>query len=81
VAKLVGVHKTKVYTDNVSLKYFGTHARVSAKPLRWHNIWALMKVDLIHNMGHNNMVRDVLSEREEFQAMSTILILVANVYR
>jgi hypothetical protein len=40
-----------------------------------------MKVDLIHNVGYNNMVRDVLSERKEFQAMSTIQILVANVCR
>jgi hypothetical protein len=35
-----------------------------------------MKVDLIHNVGHNNMVRDVLSEHEEFQAMNTIQILM-----
>jgi hypothetical protein len=75
----LGLRKTKVYTNNVSLKYFGTHAQVSAKPLRWHNIVALMKVDLIHNVHHNNMVRDMLSERKEFQEMSTIQILVANV--
>jgi hypothetical protein len=50
------LHKTKVYTDDVSLKYFGTHAQVSAKPLWWHNILVLMKVDLIHNLGHNNKV-------------------------
>jgi hypothetical protein len=77
---LLGLHKTKVYTDNVSLKYFGTHVQVRTKPLRWHNILVLMKVDLIHIVGHNNMVQDVLSEREKFQAMSTIIILVANVY-
>jgi hypothetical protein len=77
----LGLHKTKVYTDNVSLKYFGTHAQISAKPLRWLNILALMKVDLIHNVGHNNMVRNVLNERKEFQTMSTIQILVANMYR
>jgi hypothetical protein len=75
------LHKTKVYTDNVSLKYFGTHAQVSAKLWQWHNILVLMKVDVIHNVGHNNMVRDMLSEREEFQAMSTIQILVAIVYQ
>jgi hypothetical protein len=40
-----------------------------------------MKVDLIHNVVHNNMVQDVLSEREKFQAMSSIIIQVANVYR
>ena len=36
------------------------------------------KVDLIHKVGHRNMVLDVLSEREEFQTMNTIRILVAN---
>jgi hypothetical protein len=55
--------------------------QVSTKPLRWHDTLVLMKVDLIHIVGHNNMVQDVLSEREKFQAMSTIIILVANVYR
>ena len=39
------------------------------------------EVDLIHKVGHNNMVRDVLSEREEFQEMSIIQILVTNVSR
>jgi hypothetical protein len=58
-----------------------THVQVSTKPLRWHNILVLMKVDLIHIVGYNNIVQDVLSEREKFQAMSTIIILVANVYR
>jgi hypothetical protein len=65
--------------DNVSLKYFGTHAQVSAKPLRWHNTLALMKVDFIHKASHDNMVWNKLSEREEFQTMNTIQILVANV--
>ena len=77
----MGLYKTKVYTDNVSLKYFGTHAQVTVKPLRWYNIFTLMKVDLIHKTGHDNMVGNKLSERKEFQAMNTIQILVANVCR
>ena len=68
----LGLHKTKVYTDNVSWKYFGTQVQVSAKPFKWHDTLALMKVDLIHKVGHHNMVRDLVSEREEFQAISTI---------
>jgi hypothetical protein len=63
----------------VSLKYFRTHAQISAKPLWWHNTLALMKVDLIHKAVHDNMVWNKLSEREEFQEMNTIHILVANV--
>jgi hypothetical protein len=58
--------------DNVSVKYFGTYVQVSTKPLQWHNTLALTKVDFIHKAAHDNMVRDALSEREEFQTMSTI---------
>ena len=65
----------------MSLKYFGIHAQMSAKPLRWHDTLALMKVDLIHKAVHDNMVRDALSEHEEVQAMNTIQILAANTYR
>jgi hypothetical protein len=68
----LGLHKTKVYTNDVSSKHFGTHAQVNAKPLRWHNTLAIMEVDLIHKAGHRNRVRNVLSEREEFQAMIII---------
>jgi hypothetical protein len=66
VVTLVGVAQVQgVYKENVSLKYFGTQVQVSAKPLRWHDTLALMKVDLIHKAGHDNMVRDVLGEWEE----------------
>ena len=67
----LGLHKTKVYTDNVFLKYFETQAQVSAKQLRWHDTLALMNVDLIHKPGRDNVVLDALSRREEFHAMST----------
>ena len=72
VAKLVRVAPDQVVNDNVSLRYFGTHAQVNAKPLRWHDRLALTKVNLFHKVAHVNMVRDVLSEREMFQAMATI---------
>ena len=67
----LGLHKTKVYTDNVSLKYFETQAQVNAKQLRWHDTLALMNVDLIHKPGRDNVVPDALSRQEEFHAMST----------
>ena len=71
----LGLHKTKVFTDNVSLKYFETQAQMSAKQLRWHDTLALMNVDLIHKPGRDNVVPDALSRREEFQAMSTTQVL------
>ena len=71
----LGLHKTKVYTNNVSLKYFETQAQVSAKQLRWHDTLALMNVDLIYKPGCDNVVLDALNRREEFHAMSTIQAL------
>ena len=44
---------------------------MNAKQLRWHNTLALMKVDLIHKPGRDNVVPNALSRREEFHAMST----------
>ena len=67
----LGLHKTKVYTDNVSLKYFETQAQVSTKQLRWHDTLALTNVDSIHKSGCDNVVLDALSRQEEFHAMST----------
>ena len=51
----LGLYKTKVYTDNVSLKYFEIQAQVSAKKLRWHDTLVLMNVDLIHKPSRDNM--------------------------
>jgi hypothetical protein len=57
VATLGGVAQVQgVKKENVSLKYFGTQVQVSAKPFRWHDTLALMKVDFIHKAGHDNMV-------------------------
>ena len=54
---------------------------MSAKPLRWQDTLALVKVDLIYKVAHDNMVRTMLSELEAFQVMNTIQIFVANVCR
>jgi hypothetical protein len=43
VATLGGVAQDQGVHDNVSFKYFGTHAQVSTKPLRWHDTLALYK--------------------------------------
>ena len=66
----LGLHKTKIYTDNVSLKYVKTQAKVNAKQLRWYDTLALMNVELIHKRGRDNVVPDALSRQEEFQAMN-----------
>jgi hypothetical protein len=81
VATLVGVAQDQGVHEQCVLKVFWdrTHVQGSAEPLRWLNTLALMKVDLIHKVGHDNMVWNKLWGRKKFQAMSTIQILVANV--
>jgi hypothetical protein len=59
----LGLDKTKVYTDNILLKYFETQAQVSAKQLRWHDTLALMNVKLIHKPGRDNVVPDCRNPR------------------
>ena len=71
----LGLHKTKVYMDNVSLKYFETQVQVSAKKLRWHDTLVFMNMDLIHKPGRDNVVPNALNRREEFHAMSMIQAL------
>ena len=63
MATLVGVAQDQdVYKENVALKNFGTQVCVSAKPLRWHNTLADMKVGLMKKAANDNMVCDALSE-------------------
>ena len=61
VATLVGVVQDQGVLKQYVLKVVWTYAQVSAKPLWWHNTLALMKVNLIHKVDHNNMVRNMLS--------------------
>ena len=56
---------TKIYTDNVSLKYFDIQTQVRAKQLRWHDTLALMNMELIHKLGRYNVMPDTLSNREK----------------
>jgi hypothetical protein len=72
VTTLVRVAQDQGANIQYVLEVIWTYAQLNAKPLQWHNILMLMKVDLIHKADHDNMVWDVLREQEEFQAMSTI---------
>ncbi len=47
----LGMHKTKIYMDNVSLHYFEMQLRVLMKQRRWHDTLALLDVELIHKLG------------------------------
>ncbi len=41
--------------------------RASTKQLRWHDIMALLDVELKHKLRWDNVVLDVLNQKEEFQ--------------
>lgn len=63
----LGMHKIKVLTINVSLKYFEMQPRASTKQLRWHDTMALLDVELKHKLRWDNVVLDVLSQKDAFQ--------------
>jgi hypothetical protein len=60
----LGVHETKVFIDNIFLKYF---ERASTKQLKWHDTLALLDMELIHKQGWDNVVPNALNRKEEFQ--------------
>lgn len=61
----LGRIEMKVFTDNISLKYFETKTQATPKELRWYDVLASMNVVLIHKPGRENLVLDVLSRRQE----------------
>jgi hypothetical protein len=67
MATLLGVHKTNIFIDNVSLKDFETQPRSIAKQLHWHDILALMDIELIHKLGKDNVVLNALSCKDNYQ--------------
>ncbi len=56
------MHKIKVLTINVSLKYFEMQPRASTKQLRWHDTIVLLNVELKHKLRWDNVVLDVLNQ-------------------
>ena len=53
----LGLEYTKVYTDNVSVRYFETQPKITPKQWRWTDVLACFNVDLIHKPGRDNMVQ------------------------
>jgi hypothetical protein len=47
----LGTHKTKVFTNSASLKYFETQTKALLKQLKWHETLALLDVELAHKLG------------------------------
>lgn len=63
----LGFHKTNVFTNNVSLKYFENQPKATTKQLQSHDTLAFMDIELIHKLGKNNVVLDALSCKKEYQ--------------
>ncbi len=53
--------------NNVFLKYFEMQQKAIAKELHCHDILMLMNIELIHKLGKENVVLDILSQKEEYQ--------------
>jgi len=60
----LGSHKTKVFTNNVSLRYFKMQPKATGKQLRWHDILVLMDIKLIHKPNKDNVIPNVLSRKK-----------------
>ena len=67
----LGLEYTKVYTDNVSVRYFKTQPKITPKQWRWGDVLACFNVDLIHKPGRDNVVPDALSRRQELRIIFT----------
>ena len=67
----LGLEYTKVYTDNVSVRYFEAQPKITPKQWRWADVLACFNVDLIHKPGRDNVVPDALSRRQELRIIFT----------
>ena len=62
---------TKVYTDNISVRYFETQPKITPKQWRWTDVLACFNVDLIQKPGRDNVVLDALSRRQKLRIIFT----------
>jgi len=72
------VREIKVFTDNISLKYFEFKTQAIPKELRLYDVIAFMNVNLIHKPGRENLVLDTLSRREDLMTILTMTLTQDN---
>jgi hypothetical protein len=73
----LGSMETKVFTDNISIKYLDTKAQASQKELRWYDVIVGSNVVLIHKPGRNNVVPDALSRKEEYLDLNMMVVVLS----
>jgi hypothetical protein len=59
-----GTHKTKVFLDNVSLRYFEIQPMALVKQLKWHDTLVLLDAEFIHKPRWDNIVPNTLNKKE-----------------
>jgi hypothetical protein len=69
--------ETKVFTDNISIKYLDTKAQTSQKELRWYDTIVGSNVVLIHKLGCNNIVPNALSRKEEYLDLNMMVLALS----
>ena len=63
---------TKVVTDNISLQYFQSQPRLSAKQIRWQDMLAEFDIEIVHKKGKLHILPDALSRMPQIHHMSVI---------
>ena len=63
---------TKVVTDNISLQYFQSQPRLSAKQIRWQDMLAEFDIEIVHKKGKLHTLPDALSRMPQIHHMSVI---------
>ena len=63
---------TKVVTDNISLQYFQSQPRLSAKQIRWQDMLVEFDIEIVHKKGKLHTLLDALSRMPQIHHMSVI---------
>ena len=63
---------TQAITDNISLKYFQSQPRLSAKQMRWQDLLAEFDLEIIHKKGKLHTLLDTLSRMPQIQHISVV---------
>jgi hypothetical protein len=73
----LGSVKTKVFKNNISIKYLDTKAQASQKELRWYDVIVGSNVVLIHKLGRDNVVPDALSRKEGYLDLNMMVVVLS----
>lgn len=71
----MGGRKSKVFTNNILLKYLDTKAQTTPRKLRWYDTIMSIYVKLIHKPKRDNLVPDALSRREALITHRLLLLI------